>query len=172
MIQGCNPPDDIFLIALPFKLFGVRYIFDHHDVIPELYFSKYGKQGLLYKAQVCLEKMTYRTSDVVMATNASYRDIAIGRGHIAPDDVFIVRNGPDLATFKLVPPQPALKYGKPYLVGYVGTMSIQEGLDILLDVALNIKNRGRRDVHFTCVGGGPGLPGLRALLKDRGATLR
>jgi glycosyltransferase involved in cell wall biosynthesis len=167
VIQGCNPPDNIFLIALPFKLFGVKYIFDHHDANPELYYSKYERMDFFYRAQVWLEKMTFRYSDVSIATNESYKALAVSRGGLRPEDVFVVRNGPDLETFKLLPPQPALKYGKPYLVGYVGTMSIQEGLDILLDVALNIKNRGRRDVHFTCVGGGPGLPGLRALLKEK-----
>jgi glycosyltransferase involved in cell wall biosynthesis len=167
VIQGCNPPDNIFLIALPFKLFGVKYIFDHHDANPELYYSKYERKDFFYKAQVWLEKLTYRFSDVVMATNESYKSLAVGRGGLDPRDVFVVRNGPDLATFKLVPPQPELKYGKPYLVGYVGTMSIQEGLDILLDVAWSIKNQGRRDVHFTCVGGGPGLAGLRQMVKDK-----
>src|SRR5208283_3340265 len=120
VIQGCNPPDDIFLVALPFKLFGVRYIFDHHDAIPELYLSKYGRRGVLYKTQVLLEKLTYRFSDVVMATNESYRDLAVTRGHIAPEDVFIVRNGPEPDTFKAISPNPALKNGKAYLVGYVG----------------------------------------------------
>ena len=167
VIQGCNPPDDIFLVALPFKLLGVKYIFDHHDANPELYLSKYEKKGTFYKIQVWLEKMTYRFSDVVMATNSSYRDLAVTRGGLAPEDVFIVRNGPDLETFKAVPPKPALKYGKPYLVGYVGTMSIQEGLDILLDVALHLKNLGRRDIHFTCVGGGPGLAGLKRMVQDK-----
>jgi glycosyltransferase involved in cell wall biosynthesis len=168
VIQGCNPPDNIFLVALPFKLFGVKYIFDHHDANPELYYSKYERKDLFYKAQVSLEKMTYACSDVVMATNESYKALAISRGGLDPQDVFVVRNGPDLETFKLVPPVAALKYGKPYLVGYVGTMSIQEGLDILLDVALYIKNQGRRDVHFTCVGGGPGLAVLRQMLKEKG----
>jgi glycosyltransferase involved in cell wall biosynthesis len=167
VIQGCNPPDDIFLVALPFKLFGVKYIFDHHDANPELYLSKYDEKGVFYKIQVWLEKMTYRFSDVVMATNESYAQLATTRGGLAPEDVFVVRNGPDLDTFKVVPPISALKYGKPYLVGYVGNMSIQEGLDILLDVALHIKNSGRRDVHFTCVGGGPGLAGLRQMVKDK-----
>jgi glycosyltransferase involved in cell wall biosynthesis len=167
VIQGCNPPDDIFLVALPFKLLGVKYIFDHHDANPELYLSKYGKKGTFYKIQVWLERMTYRFSDVVMATNSSYRDLAVTRGGLAPEDVFIVRNGPDLETFKAVPPNPALKYGKPYLVGYVGTMSIQEGLDILLDVALHLKNLERRDIHFTCVGGGPGLAGLKKMVQDK-----
>src|SRR5580704_3490769 len=167
VIQGCNPPDNIFLIALPFKLLGVKYIFDHHDANPELYLSKYEKKGLLYKIQVWLEKQTYRFSDVVMATNQSYRDLAMTRGGIAPEDVFVVRNGPDLNTFKAVTPIAGLKYGKEYLVGYVGTMSIQEGLDILLDVALRIRNLGRRDVHFTCVGGGPGLAGLRKMMLEK-----
>jgi glycosyltransferase involved in cell wall biosynthesis len=167
VIQGCNPPDDIFLVALPFKLFGVKYIFDHHDASPELYLSKYEKKGAFYRIQVLLEKLTYRTSDVVMATNGSYKELAVNRGGLAREDVFVVRNGPDLQTFKAVPPNLALKYGKPFLVGYVGTMSIQEGLDILLDVALHIKNLGRTDIHFTCVGGGPGLPVLRKMLVDK-----
>ena len=167
VIQGCNPPDNIFLVALPFKVFGVKYIFDHHDANPELYYSKYERKDFFYKAQVWMEKLTYHFSDVVMATNESYKALAVSRGGVDPQDVFVVRNGPDLATFKLVPPQPALKYGKSYLVGYVGTMSIQEGLDILLDVALRVKNQGRRDVHFTCVGGGPGLAGLRRIVKEK-----
>jgi glycosyltransferase involved in cell wall biosynthesis len=166
-IQGCNPPDDVFLIALPFKLLGVKYIFDHHDANPELYLSKYERKDFLYRAQVWLEKQTYRFSDVVMATNASYRDLAISRGGMDPRDIFIVRNGPDLKTFKPVQPNLALKFGKPYLVGYVGTISVQEGLDILLEVALHLKDLGRRDIHFTCVGGGPGLPGLRKMLQDK-----
>jgi glycosyltransferase involved in cell wall biosynthesis len=167
VIQGCNPPDDIFLIALPFKLFGVKYIFDHHDANPELYLSKYGKRGMFYRIQVWLEKLTYRVSDVVMATNASYRELAISRGGLNPEDVFVVRNGPALQTFKAVPVNPALRRGKKYLIGYVGTMSIQEGLDILLDVALHIKNLGRSDIHFTCVGGGPGLSSLRQMVQDK-----
>ena len=167
VIQGCNPPDNIFLVALPFKLLGVKYIFDHHDANPELYLSKYGKRGAFYHIQVWLEKLTYRFSNVVMATNGSYRDLAIKRGGLHPQDVFVVRNGPDLRTFKPVPPNPALKYGKSYLIGYVGTMSIQEGLDILLDVALFIKNQGRKDIHFTCVGGGPGLAGLRKMVEEK-----
>ncbi|WP_158748512.1 glycosyltransferase family 4 protein [Acidobacterium sp. S8] len=168
VIQGCNPPDNIFLVALPFKLFGVKYIFDHHDANPELYHSKYERKDIFYKSQVWLEKLTFACSDVAMTTNESYKSIAVGRGGLDPKDVFVVRNGPDLNTFKPVPSVPALKYGKPYLVGYVGTMSIQEGLDILVDVAQHLKNQGRLDVHFTCVGGGPGLAGLRQMVKDKG----
>jgi glycosyltransferase involved in cell wall biosynthesis len=167
VIQACNPPDNIFLVALPFKLLGVKYIFDHHDANPELYLAKYNNRGPLYKIQVWLEKMSYRCSDVVMTTNGSYRDLAITRGGLDPADVFIVRNGPDSESLKAIAPNPALKYNKPYLVGYVGNMSTQEGLDILLDVALHIKNSGRRDVHFTCIGRGPGLAELQQMVKDK-----
>lgn len=164
VIQGCNPPDDIFVVALPFKLLGVKYIFDHHDVNPELYLSKYGKKNFFYKVQMWLEKSTFRCSDVVMSTNNSYREIAMARGGVRADSIFVVRNGPGPGV-KAVPPNPALKNGKRYLVGYVGVMNSQDGLDILLDVALRIKNLGRRDIHFTCVGKGPELPTLRKMVQ-------
>jgi len=167
VIQGCNPPDNIFLVALPFKLFGVKYIFDHHDVNPELYLSKYERKDFLYKLQLWLEKATFLCSDVVMSTNDSYREIAMTRGAVHADSIFVVRNGVNPKTFKAVPPNPALKYGKCFLVGYVGNMSTQEGLDILIDVALRLKNLGRREVHFICVGGGPGLPNLRKLTREK-----
>lgn len=167
VIQGCNPPDNIFIVALPFKVFGVKYIFDHHDVIPELYLSKYEKKGMLYKIQAWLEKLTFHFSDVVISTNNSYREIAIRRGGRNPEDVFVVRNGPDLNSFKVVPANPELKNGKRHLVGYVGTISVQEGLDILLDVAEYLKSMGRHDIQFTCVGGGPGLAGLRKAVREK-----
>jgi glycosyltransferase involved in cell wall biosynthesis len=167
VIQGCNPPDNIVLIALMFKIFGVKYIFDHHDANPELYLSKYDRKDLFYRAQVWLEKLTFAFSDVVMSTNESYKTLAVERGGRDRKDVFVVRNGPDLEKFKLVPAELKLKQGKRHLVGYVGTMSIQEGLDILIDVAAELRSRGRGDVHFTCVGGGPGLAGLRQMVKDK-----
>jgi len=101
-----------------------------------------------------------------MATNASYRDLAQSRGGITSQDVFIVRNGPK-ESFTAVPPDPALKHGKPFLVGYVGNMDVQDGLDILLDVALRVKHLGRQDVHFTCVGRGPQLTSLRDMVRKR-----
>jgi glycosyltransferase involved in cell wall biosynthesis len=164
VIQACNPPDNIWLVALPFKLFGVKYIFDFHDANPELYMAKYNKKGPLYDMLCWFEKMTFKVADVVIATNNSYREIVLKRGGLDPDDVFVVRNGPDLNWFKPVPPNDALKHGKRFLVGYVGTMSIQEGLDILLDAATHVKRLGRHDVHFTCVGGGPALAELREMV--------
>lgn len=168
VIQGCNPPDNIFLVALPFKLLGVKYIFDHHDANPELYISKYGKRGTLYRILVALEKLTYRFSDVVMATNMSYKELAVSRGGVAPENVFVVRNGPNIETFKSVPPNPARKNGKSYLIGYVGNMSVQDGLDILLDIAQCLKSSGRRDILFTCVGGGTELSKLKRMVEEKG----
>jgi len=167
VIQGCNPPDDIFLVALPFKLFGVKYIFDHHDVNPELYFSKYGRRDFFYKTQVWLERATFYFSDVVMSTNNSYRQIAMSRGGVPAENVFVVRNGVDPKSFKPVPPNPALRHGKQHLVGYVGNMNEQEGLDILINVAQRLKTSGRRDVHFTCVGGGPALSTLQKMVQEK-----
>jgi glycosyltransferase involved in cell wall biosynthesis len=167
VIQGCNPPDDIVLVALPFKLFGVKYIFDHHDTSPELYTAKGGKKGPIYDVLLWLEKVTYHLSDVVIVTNSSYKELALKRGQRLAEDVFIVRNGPNHQTFKAVPPNPALKDGKRYLVGYVGCMNYQDGLDILVEVVEYIKNLGRTDVGFVCVGGGPELPTLRQMVKDR-----
>jgi glycosyltransferase involved in cell wall biosynthesis len=167
IIQGCNPPDNIFFVALPFKLLGVKYVFDHHDASPELYSAKYERRGLIYRCLLLLERLTYYFSDAVIVTNESYRDLAVKRGKLHPRKVFLVRNGPDTTCFKPVSPNPQLKYGKPYLVGYVGNMGHQEGLDTLLDVALQIKNQKRGDVHFTCIGGGPALASLRQLVKDK-----
>jgi len=168
VIQGCNPPDDIFLVALPFKLFGVKYIFDHHDANPELYYSKYERKDFFWRTQIWAEKLTFNTSDVVISTNESYKKLAIRRGRLNPLDVFVVRNGPDLDSFRPLPAKPELKHGRQYLVGYVGNMSIQEGLDILVNVASHIRELGRTDIHFTCVGGGPSLPSLRAMVKEKG----
>jgi glycosyltransferase involved in cell wall biosynthesis len=167
VIQGCNPPDNIFLIALPFKIFGVKYIFDHHDIIPELFLTKFGNKGGLYKAQMLLEKLTYWASDVVLATNESYKEIALERGRMDPADVFVVRNGPILGSFKAVAPNESLKHGKAFLVGYVGFMSAQDGLDILVDVARHIKDMGRLDIQFTCVGSGSELLRLRKMVQDK-----
>lgn len=167
VIQGCNPPDTIALVALPYKLAGVKYIFDHHDVTPELYFAKYEKKDVIYRMLLWLERLTFHFSDVVMSTNDSYKQVAITRGSRLPEDVFVVRNGPDLAKFMPVPANSALKYGKRYLIGYVGVMGAQEGLDILLDVAEHIKSLGRRDIHFTCVGRGSALPRLKEILEEK-----
>ncbi len=167
VVQACNPPDDIFLVALPFKMLGVKFIFDHHDANPELYLAKYERRGFLYRTLVWLEKQTFRYSDVVIATNESYKEIAVTRGRRDADHVFVVRNGPDLRKFKTVPQNLSLKHGKAHLIGYVGVMASQDGLDILLDVAEYIKRIGRNDIHFTCVGQGPAFEILQGIVKEK-----
>ena len=169
IIQGCNPPDLIFLLALPFKLLGVRYIFDHHDINPELFEAKFGKRGLLWGLTLLLEKLSFRVADVSSATDGSYLKIAIERGGMPPERVHVVRSGPDLSKLKLVRPAPHWKNGRAHMVGYVGVMGAQEGIDLLIDAASHIVHQtGRQDVQFVLVGSGPALEELKALTIERG----
>lgn len=168
VIQGCNPPDLVFLVALPFKLFGVRYIFDHHDINPELYEAKFAKRGFFWKLMLLFEKLTFKVACISIATNESYRKIAIERGGMKPEDVFVVRSGPDLSRLKQVPPQDRWRNGRRYLVGYVGVMGDQEGIDLLIDAADHlIHTLGRSDIQFCLVGGGPSLAKLREMANAR-----
>jgi glycosyltransferase involved in cell wall biosynthesis len=168
-VQGCNPPDFICVVVWPFKLFGKRYLFDHHDINPELFEVKFGKRGLLWQAMRMLEWLTFRTADVVVASNESLRIIAQERGGKAPEDVFVVHSGPELNRLIRVPPNPAWKNGRAHMVGYVGVMGEQEGIDLLLEAAREIVfDRGRDDVQFVLVGGGPVLADMRALARRLG----
>ena len=169
VIHACNPPDTIFLIGAFYKLFGKKYVFDHHDINPELYEAKFGKRGFGRRLLVALERMSFKTADMVISTNESYRSIAIERGRKDPKDVHVVRSGPDLSRMKAVPANPALKHGRKYLVGYVGVMGKQEGIDLLLQaVQLIVRHLGRTDIHFGLVGGGTELTAMRQLAKDLG----
>ena len=156
VIQGCNPPDLIFLPALWYKLWGVSYMFDHHDVCPELFEAKFGRKGLLYKIMLIWERMTFSVANVSMATNGSFRDIAIERGKMAPEDVFVVRSAPKIDTFLPAPGDPAYRKGAKTALGYVGVIGQQEGMDLLVKAAEHlIKELGYKDVHFVIVGFGP-----------------
>src|SRR5262249_19872538 len=153
VIHACNPPDTIFLIAGFYKLFGKKFLFDHHDINPELYEAKFGRRDFFYRLMRTLERWTFRTANVSIATNESYRRIALERGGMSPDRVFVVRSGPDLSRMRIVPAQLALKRGRRFLVGYVGVMGRQEGLDLLLEAVHYIVNDLRRDdIHFGLVG--------------------
>jgi glycosyltransferase involved in cell wall biosynthesis len=169
VLHGCNPPDLIFLLAWLLRPFGVRYVFDHHDICPELFETKFGRRGLLWRLTVLLERLTFLTATVSIATNESYAEIARRRGGMAPEDVFVVRSGPKIEKLRLMPPNPALKKGARHLIGYVGVIGKQEGLDLLLDAAEHvIRRRGREDVHFGVVGGGPELAAIVADCERRG----
>jgi len=168
VIHACNPPDLIFLVGGFFKIFlRKKFLFDHHDINPELYEAKFGRRDLFYKLMVLFERLTFKTADVSIATNESYRRIALERGGMAPDKVFVVRSGPKLDRLKIVPPVPALKNGRRYLVGYVGVMGKQEGIDYLLrSVAHIVHTMGRRDVQFGLVGGGTELEEMKAYARE------
>ena len=171
VIHACNPPDDIFLIGLLFKLFGRKFIFDHHDISPELYPVKFGKKGLLYRALLALERWTFRIADISIATNESYKRIAIERGGMDPESVFVVRSGPNLDRLKILPPNEALKNGRTYLVGYVGVMGRQEGIDYLLRAVKHIVDQmGRKDVHFGLVGSGSEFKQLKVYAEELGVA--
>jgi glycosyltransferase involved in cell wall biosynthesis len=168
-IHACNPPDNIFLIAAFFKLFGKRFLFDHHDINPELYEAKFGRRGFWYRMLRIMERLTFMTADVSIATNESYREIAVGRGRMDPARVFVVRSGPDLRRLRTAAQNPDLKKGRRFLVGYVGVMGAQEGIDYLLRAArIIVIENGRRDVHFGLIGGGTELDAMRRYATELG----
>ena len=165
VIHACNPPDLIFIVAGFFKLFfRKKFVFDHHDINPELYLAKFESKDFFYKLLLFFEYCSFKVADVCIATNNSYREIAITRGKKNPDQVFVVRSGPNLDRLKIVKPVKSLKYGKKYLVGYVGVMGKQEGIDLLLRAVEYIVNQLKRtDVHFTLIGSGTSLYDMKAL---------
>ncbi len=168
VLHACNPPDTIFIVAAIFKfLFATRFVFDHHDLCPELYEAKFGKHGLVYRVLVLLERLTFTLADLAIATNESYRKIALERGGMDPERAAVVRSGPDLARLRIAPADPALKCGKRLLVSYIGVMGNQEGINYLIEAAHHVVQRvGRRDIHFGLVGGGPELERLKRKVRE------
>ena len=166
VLHACNPPDLIFLIGGFFKyLFGRRFVFDHHDINPELYEAKFGRRDLGWKLMLLLERLTFRTADISIAPNQSYRKIATGRGGMAPEKVHVVRSGPNLRRIREVPPDPNWRNRRSFVVGYVGVIGRQEGIDLLLEAVSHIVfDRRRDDVQFVIIGGGPALDELKALV--------
>lgn len=169
IIHAANPPDTMFLIALFFRLFGVRFIFDHHDLNPELFEAKFGRHGLFYRLVALAERLTFRTATVSIATNESYREVALTRGGMQPDRAFVVRSCPDLKNVHIQPPDPALKNGKPLLVVYVGVMGVQDGVDLLLEsIRLIVQQEKRTDIAFALIGRGPETEKLKAWTAEKG----
>jgi glycosyltransferase involved in cell wall biosynthesis len=162
-IHACNPPDNIFLIGGFFKLLlGKKFLFDHHDINPELYEAKFGKRDFFYKLMLAWERWTFKTATISIATNESYKKIAIERGGMEPEKVYVVRSGPDLTRARPVPENSKWRNGRKYLVGYVGVMGAQEGLDhLLLGIRHLVNDYKRQDVQFVLVGGGTELEQLK-----------
>jgi glycosyltransferase involved in cell wall biosynthesis len=165
VIHAANPPDLFFLIGLFYRLLGRKYVFDQHDLAPEMFKIKFkDRMKLLYKLLLLFEARSYKTSDLVITANASKKKKAMERGHCLSNKVFVVRNGPDLEQMKLVRPEPELKGEWLHLLAYVGVMSIQDGVENAL-YALHdlVHKRGRRDVSLVLMGDGDYAPALRRL---------
>jgi glycosyltransferase involved in cell wall biosynthesis len=166
VVQACNPPDLLFLCALPLRLRGARFVFDHHDLVPELFLSRFGRGGLLYRGSALLERATFALADAVISTNESYRRVAIERGHVPPERVTVVRSAPDLERFVPLPPDPALRRGRAHLLCYLGVMGPQDGVDYALRALAELRGPlGRDDFHATFIGGGDAFDDMVALAR-------
>ncbi len=156
VVHACNPPDLLFLVARMLKRRGAAFVFDQHDLVPELYLSRFDRgEDFLYRAVLRAERATYRAADVVIATNESYRQVALTRGGMRPDKVFVVRSAPAVERFRQVPPEPELKKGKPHLLCYLGVMGPQDGVDYALRALAALRDeQGRTDWHAVFVGAG------------------
>ncbi|GLZ28882.1 glycosyltransferase WbuB [Lentzea sp. NBRC 105346] len=156
VIHACNPPDLLYLVAKLVRRKGTKFIFDQHDLCPELYESRFNRgRDLLYRAVCRLEKSTYQAADIVISTNESYRQVALTRGGKRPEDVFVVRSAPAVERFREVPPDPALKHGKQHLLCYLGVMGPQDGVDYALRAIAALRDElDRTDWHAVFVGGG------------------
>lgn len=169
VLQACNPPDTLFLIGAFFKLLGVRFIFDHHDLSPELFEAKFGRRGFLYRLLCFCERLTFRTATVSIATNESYRDLAVKRGAMSYDHVFIVRSCLDLSRIRRTAPRHELKQGKCYLVVYLGVMGAQDGVNLLLEsIASIVHKQHRYDTLFVLIGSGTETSHLKVLASQKG----
>jgi glycosyltransferase involved in cell wall biosynthesis len=166
VIQACNPPDTFWALALLFRPFGVKFVFDQHDLCPEVYQARFDEPSrALLSGLKALERASYRSADHVVVTNGMYRGIAIERGRLAPDDVTVVRNGPLPDRFVRGEADPALRGGRTHLCCYLGIMGPQDGVDLVLRVARELSDRGRDDVHFALLGFGDELESLERLAR-------
>lgn len=170
VVHACNPPDLFFLLAGRFKRRGARFVFDQHDLVPELYLSRFGRgRDLLYRAVCWLERRTYRAADVVIATNESYREAALARGGKRADEVFVVRSAPRVERFRQTPPDESIKRGKPHLLCYLGVMGPQDGVDYALRALAKLRDEvGRTDWHAAFVGAGDSFDAMVELSHELG----
>jgi glycosyltransferase involved in cell wall biosynthesis len=171
VIQICNPPDLLFINALPYKLFGKRLVFDHHDVCPELFAAKFGRKGLVYRLLLSAERLTMKSADIVISANETFRNIAIDRCGKSPHDVVTVYSVPDLAGVKRHPPVQQLRNGARVVLGYMGIISDQDGVDHFVRMLHHLVVDHRcREIGAIIVGDGPALPEVRQLASDLNLT--
>ncbi len=172
IVHACNPPDLLFLVAVLLRRRGARFVFDQHDLVPELYLSRFARgEDLLYRVVRWMERTTYRSADVVIATNESYREVAIKRGRMPHERVFVVRSAPQLERFRLVPAEPAVKKGKPHLLCYLGVMGPQDGIDYALRALAALRDDlGRTDWHAVFIGAGDTFDEMVAMSRRLGLS--
>lgn len=170
VVHACNPPDLLFLVALALRPWASRFVFDHHDLVPELFQSRFtGSRPLLYRLTKAVERMTFAAADAVISTNESYRQVAIERGRVAADRVTVVRSAPDLNRFVQQPPDQILRRGKRYLLAYLGVMGPQDGVDYALRaVALLRDEFARDDFHCIFMGAGDSYDDMVELSRQLG----
>lgn len=166
LVQLCNPPDVLFLAAGPLRRSGARVVFDHHDLVPELYEARFGRRGgPLYRAATWAERRTFGVADVILAPNESYKSVAIERGGKRAEDVFVVRMAPDLTRFRPVAADPGLKRGSTFLLAYAGTIGPQDGVDHALR-ALRVLADRRDDWHAVFAGSGDAAASALSLSRE------
>jgi glycosyltransferase involved in cell wall biosynthesis len=171
VIHAHNPPDTLFVVAFLFKLFGKKFVFDHHDLAPELYQSRYptrkSKGGIVLWGLKCAERFSLKLADVTIATNESYRQIQIQRGGVRPDRSFVVRNGPGPEQMTIVEPSERLRRMGKSILCYIGCLNPQDGLDYLLRSLAHLTfDLKRTDYHCVIMGSGDSLENLRTLNRD------
>jgi len=154
LVHAANPPDFLLLAARSARRRGARFVFDHHDLTPELFRSRFGRGGIPHRALLAIERRAMRSADVVISTNESYRQIAIERGGVNSEDVFVVRNGPDLERFQPVPADPDLRRGRRHLIAYLGVMGPQDGIDHALRSLAALREMRGEDWHAVFIGEG------------------
>lgn len=176
LIQAVNPPDLLWMVAAPYKLRGVKFVFDHYDLNPELFEDRFGASPSLMRALPAvrfMERMSIQTADRVISTNYSYAGVATGRCGKNPDDVYVVRNGPDQRHFRPVEPDPKVRALGRTVIGYLGNMNPQDGLDHFIEMArILVQDRGRDDFGFVLIGKGDAWEGIRQLRDRYGLTDR
>jgi glycosyltransferase involved in cell wall biosynthesis len=169
VVHACNPPDFFFPIGRLFRALGSAFIFDQHDLAPEVYVAQGGRKGGgVHRFLLWCERQTYRAADEVIATNETYRRFAIERGGVDPERITVVRSSPDPGRIYPVDPDPALKGGRQFLVSYLGTMGPQDGVDLFVDAARRVLERMPGEVRFVAMGGGNQLAALRSAVRAQG----
>jgi glycosyltransferase involved in cell wall biosynthesis len=168
VVHAANPPDFLLFAARSARRRGAAFVFDHHDLMPELFRARFRRAGLPYKALLAIERRAMRSADVVISTNQSYARLAVERGGVDPADVFVVRNGPDLTHFTPVDPDPALRAGRPFLLAYLGMMGPQDGIDQALLALAALRDRRGEDWKAILIGEGPVRPEMEVLAAELG----